>query len=1636
MANEVKLIFKVTDDGTLKLVTDKAKKAKKATDDLTSSTDRATNARNRYNKAEKGVGSLGANSTKNFSKMNQTMGGSSGLVAAYATLAANAFALSAAFNALRKAAAFEQLTRGLTEIGASAGINLPYVAEGLRDVTNGAISAEQALRATAVATSSGFSPEQLTKLTKVAKGAATALGRDMGDALDRLVRGTAKLEPEILDELGIIVRLDDATRDYAAGLGKTSNQLNTFERQQAFLNATIEQGTKKFGEIADTVEVNAFDKLAASFADHTKSGLELINKVLVPVVGFLSSNPTALTGVLVLFASSIGKALIPSIQSIAATNKAVAKQAAISYQKSGKVISSEFKKVQASAIATAKSTKVLPASVEKMRSGYIAGTLSVNDLKKAVRQLKASEKLREVANKKRSGEAFAEKQIELNQIRALRIETENLIAAEATRTTANVRGATAKGRSTGAGLTARGLNQMEAATGFFQKLGIAAKYTRLQFLNVGKTFGKTTESLNRGKATLAATRVAFTALGGAVRLFGTALLSAIPFIGQGILLFSMFQEPIMKLINKLRGIDPEIEKVTKSFSFLDEVNIKLEKSLTRSDTAFEKFAATIKSKAGVFDTLESAIDAILEAQREDNSKEFSKNVDAIVEKQKELREEDERLRQNSLVSDFTRERKLDLIRQEIAILKERNKVVLEDPSTDPDVVRKAILVAEAFQDRIKNAGSALAAVLTDEDKKAIEKLIADLKEGKDIALALKNLKNYTDEYNSLDTAIKSIPNQISDINKESIALGAKAASKTALLADKYEALSNDLLTVRKSFKGSFDASTQEALEKIQSKIKDAYGEMVNLADGPSMVATKLREIDEELQTIAGRSAEAAEVGKEFAQVSRESAEAMALSINFQNKSVELLIREVDLLITRAKLILEEEERTRTLLELQTKKAGLEARLVDDIEKNFKVTQANIANEKRALDLQTKRENAAKATLYATLKEQKARLAVSQGGPLSAQQEINLERRQLSEKRNVELELLHLKLKSIDLEFDLLDAKLLFEKLRLQAINSDEEQLSKMTAKERADLSDAIAAFDNIEESSKATRLALKDSVKSVDRATHNAKKLELTLRQIALNAQITQKAFDLTSAKVELLRSAGMEQQALALEEALLKAEILDIQKEIARLMVKPAENRLELLEQEAKLTEKIAKLREKVGEKAARVSKNLGDSIGGTMGASAAGYAQIASLQAQIAQEEENLLEAQQRMQSPEYQLQGDMAGDSALTTTLVNPEVQSKAFKDMIEIQGRIREANRQLEIEMTRVAAAITSAFAESFSGLGPEGEIIAPVIESFSVLLSSMAALQDTVKNTTGDMEGFFEELEKLFDGQKTFMESMEKLGSGIAASFAMMSAAVSAFAALEMAESKQRVRRIDQQIEQEKKRDGKSKESVNRINQLEAKKDKIKRKAFEKDKKMKKAQAVLNMASGISAQLPGIPYTLPLIALIAALGMKQISIIDSMTYDGGGAASAGTPSSVSVGERRNTVDLAKSQSARGELGYFRGMSGQGGPENFKATGAFTGMKYRANGGNTAFMVGEQGPELFVPERPGTIIPNDEVAPAGQTNVSFNISTVDSTGVEDLLMNQRGNIIGMIREAANSYGQDFVEEVDTSVFGETTRGVSRY
>ena len=67
----------------------------------------------------------------------------------------------------------------------------------------------------------------------------------------------------------------------------------------------------------------------------------------------------------------------------------------------------------------------------------------------------------------------------------------------------------------------------------------------------------------------------------------------------------------------------------------------------------------------------------------------------------------------------------------------------------------------------------------------------------------------------------------------------------------------------------------------------------------------------------------------------------------------------------------------------------------------------------------------------------------------------------------------------------------------------------------------------------------------------------------------------------------------------------------------------------------------------------------------------------------------------------------------------------------------------------------------------------------------------------------------------------------------------------------------------------------------------------------------------------------------------------------------------------------------------------------------------------------------------VIPNDRLG-GGASNVSFTINAVDAAGVEEVLLRQRGHIIGMIREAANDNGERFLEQVDTQVYTSETGG----
>lgn len=106
-------------------------------------------------------------------------------------------------------------------------------------------------------------------------------------------------------------------------------------------------------------------------------------------------------------------------------------------------------------------------------------------------------------------------------------------------------------------------------------------------------------------------------------------------------------------------------------------------------------------------------------------------------------------------------------------------------------------------------------------------------------------------------------------------------------------------------------------------------------------------------------------------------------------------------------------------------------------------------------------------------------------------------------------------------------------------------------------------------------------------------------------------------------------------------------------------------------------------------------------------------------------------------------------------------------------------------------------------------------------------------------------------------------------------------------------------------------------------------------------------------------------------------------------------------------------ATGAAGGSAGLFGPGAPDAIAGGGIFSGAgpyQFRANGGpvsaGSPYIVGERGPELFVPGRSGSIVPNDKM---GGDNVSV-VVNVDAKGTNVQGNDQQGNQLGRAISAA--------------------------
>jgi len=199
--------------------------------------------------------------------------------------------------------------RGLGRVVAYAGEieNIGRAFENLTKSADGSVETLEALRRGTKGTVDDFNLMKLAnqamllgvaktsvefeELTVLARRLGQAVGRSTVEAFGDLATGIGRQSRLILDNLGIIVKVEKANQTYAARLGKTVSELTDAEKKQAFLNATLDAAREKVADLGEDAENLAgnFQKLKATVANLGQTFLRDLTPLLTDVVGGLAT---------------------------------------------------------------------------------------------------------------------------------------------------------------------------------------------------------------------------------------------------------------------------------------------------------------------------------------------------------------------------------------------------------------------------------------------------------------------------------------------------------------------------------------------------------------------------------------------------------------------------------------------------------------------------------------------------------------------------------------------------------------------------------------------------------------------------------------------------------------------------------------------------------------------------------------------------------------------------------------------------------------------------------------------------------------------------------------------------------------------------------------------------------------------------------------------------------------------------------------------------------------------------------------------------------------------------------------------------------------------------------------------------
>lgn len=594
----------------------------------------------RVARGARGTGAEG----RDFARQAQGLGG---LVHVYATFAANLFAVSAAFNALSKAADYTNMVKGLDQLGAASGRNLGTMAKQMAELSDGAISLKTAMEATAQASAAGLTGSQMERMTKIAKNASQALGRDMTDSLSRLSRGITKVEPELLDEIGIMVRVDKAAADYGRTIGKTAASLTDFERRQAFATAVLAQGEEKFNAI--NIESNPFNKLLASITDLSLAAGSVLTKTVEPLIRLLAESPTALSAVLATIAATLLNKAIPALTQwraglVETANIAAAKAKEIALAHEAFMVNKQanvgdklvapLQRQALDSLAKVQTSlaKALPETSKLVKNAFSEGfTITPEDLSKykgalskAKNSLESSLDLKskttdkdilKVLDKRIKGEQEAVAQLKLANLEAERyLHTQKEINIQQQKT-GNLIEKTPGYFSQEASLARKALAAERTAikANIYSQIGQDTKYT-----GVEQAWTNLNKSIDENKIKLGTLGTITTRISGGMRILGSGILNVISSLGQVSIAIAMVSAAWAMLDSAMSKNSKELTEYNKGIDTLDESIKGLDRtiSLYQKDPLEYLSINAIQARANAINELSNSFSTLIKRFRE------------------------------------------------------------------------------------------------------------------------------------------------------------------------------------------------------------------------------------------------------------------------------------------------------------------------------------------------------------------------------------------------------------------------------------------------------------------------------------------------------------------------------------------------------------------------------------------------------------------------------------------------------------------------------------------------------------------------------------------------------------------------------------------------------------------------------------------------------------------------------------------------------------------------------------------------------------------------------------------------------------------------------------------------------------